>query len=798
MTIPLPAERESEAVSVEAPIFTDLDSCAREPIERPGSIQPYGVLLACLLTSWSVTHVSANAGSLLEHGEDLIGKPVDDVFSAQVVHDLRNALQSSMVSGAPEVLANVRLESGILVDLSVHLSAQYVIVEIIPQPEARVSATTPLALVRSMMGRLKKAPTLERALLLSATQIRAVTGFDRVMIYKFLEDGSGEVVAEALRAGLTPFLHLRYPSSDIPAQARKLYLQQWLRLIADVNYEPAVLLGDPAQRVELDLSLSTLRSVSPIHLEYLRNMGSGATLTLSLIVGDRLWGLIACHHEVPRRPSVSICNACELFAQIVSLQIEAKEQARELGSIARSREAHERLIASMPPEETLFDNLARFADLLKELMPCDGIAVWTAGVMSGFGSLPPVEEMPALMDFLNQQGAQQVYATDSLGAVFPPAAAYCEQVSGLLAVPFSRQPRDYLLFFRREVLQIVSWGGDPNKPVERRDGSDRISPRRSFAAWREEVRGTCQPWLAVERKIAESLRTSLLDVILRRADLVERERRSAQESQALLIAELNHRVKNILALIRSLVRQSRKGARSITAFTADLEQRIESLARAHDQITQGAWESAPLRRLLAAEAQVWTGGARDSLVFTGPEVLLDARAFQTMALVFHELMTNAAKYGALSVSTGTLHVTWRLQADGGVEILWQEAGGPPVKPPSRRGFGTVVVEQTVPFELQGEAQLDYRSDGLWARFVLPAAFVTLGKGAGEPAQTSRAVRFGRSCGKAAVACRRQHDDCARRPGDAAGGQSPRRNRRGGGRCIAVGRVGPLRCGRARH
>jgi light-regulated signal transduction histidine kinase (bacteriophytochrome) len=720
-------------LSVETQTHVDLDSCAREPIERPGSIQPYGVLLACSLSTWAVTHISSNASSMLQGGGDLIGTPLDQVFSDQVVHDLRNALQGSMVSGAAEVLADVKLANGDLVDFSVHLSHQHVILEMIPQVGGRTSTNTPVVLVRSMMGRLKRAPTLERALALSANQIRAVTGFDRVMVYKFLEDGAGEVVAEALRAGLTPFLKLRYPSSDIPAQARKLYLQQWLRLIPDVNYEPSVLVGNS---VELDLSLATLRSVSPIHLEYLRNMGSGATLTLSLITGDRLWGLIACHHEVPRRPSVWTCNACELFAQIVSLQVEAKEQERELGSIARSREVHERLIASMPPEETLFDNLARYTDLLRELIACDGIAVWTSGVLSGFGNLPPVEDMPALVGFLNEQEAQEVYITESLGTAFPPAVAYRDVVSGLIAVPFSRQPRDYLLFFRREILQVINWGGDPNKPVEHREGSDRIGPRRSFAAWREEVSGSCTPWLAIERKIAESLRTSLLDVILRRADLVERERRSAQESQALLIAELNHRVKNILALIRSLVRQSRKGARSIKAFTQDLEQRIESLARAHDQITQGAWTSAPLRRLLAAEAQVWTSASREGLAFTGPEVLLDARSFQTMALVFHELMTNAAKYGALSVSTGTLAVSWTLRPEGGVEILWQEAGGPPVKPPSRRGFGSVVVEQTVPFELQGEAQVDYLVGGVRARFVIPSTHVSLGR---EAEETTEAV-----------------------------------------------------------
>lgn len=714
-------------MAAETPTIVGLDSCAREPIHRPGSIQPHGGLIVCGLSSWAVTHVSANLAEVLgvPDAAALIGNALDDLFSAALVHDLRNVLQASMVSGAAEVLGNVTLPStGAVVDIFVHLSHDRVIVEVVPQAGAQSATNAPLTLVRSLLARLRKTATLERALAASTNQIRAVTGFDRVMIYKFLEDGSGEVVAEAKRADMVPFLGLRYPESDIPAQARALFLQQWLRLIPNVHYEPSPLIGEGGGR-DLDLSLSALRSASPIHLEYLRNMGSAATLTISLITGNRLWGLIACHHEVPRRLATSTCSACEAFGQIFSLQIEAKEQERELGFIARSREAHERLIASMPPEETLFDNVARYAELLQELIPCDGIGVWTAGVLSGVGTLPPVEDMPALVAFLGQQNGHKVYAADSLDAVYPAARSYRKQVSGLIAIPFSRAPRDYLIFFRQEILQVVTWGGDPNKPVEQVAGGERLGPRRSFAAWQEEVSGTCQPWRPVELKIAEALRVSLLDVILRRADILERERRSAQESQALLIAELNHRVKNVLALIRSLVRQSRHGAVSVTSFTTDLEHRIQALSMAHDQITQSGWSAAPLRRILEAEANVWTHASRRGLRFSGPEVLLDPRAYQTMALVFHELMTNAAKYGSLSIARGTLSVEWDFDSDQSLVIRWEESGGPPVTAPTRRGFGTVVVEQTVPFELQGEAAVEYRFEGVRARFLIPAPHVSL-------------------------------------------------------------------------
>ena len=200
-------------------------------------------------------------------------------------------------------------------------------------------------------------------------------------------------------------------------------------------------------------------------------------------------------------------------------------------------------------------------------------------------------------------------------------------------------------------------------------------------------------------------------------------------------------MKNILALIRSLVRQSRSGAKSIAQFTTDLENRIQALALAHDQMTQSGWAAAPLKKLLEAEAEAWITKSREGLVFAGPNVLLDSRAYQTMALVFHELMTNAAKYGALSTPHGSLSVTWSIGTDDDLVIVWSESGGPAVKPPSRRGFGTVVVEQTIPFELRGEARVEYRFEGVYARFTVPATFISIGTDEGDKPKSNEHVRM---------------------------------------------------------
>ena len=702
----------------------DLTVCERERIHMPGAIQPHGCLLFCALPAWTIQAASANAGAFL--GRDagaLLDQALDVVLPGKAVHDLRNVLQASMVSGGAERLLDVAVDDGDeRYDLTVHMAASNAIVEIVPRRGADTLTTDPIVLVKSMVGRLKRASTLERFLQLATQQVRAVTGFDRVMIYKFLPDGSGQVMAEALRAGLPPFMGLRYPASDIPAQARALYRRQWLRLIPDVSYVPVPLLSHTASAAEADLSLASLRSVSPIHIEYLHNMKSAATLTISLMVGDTLWGLISCHHSSPRRISSATCAAAELFGQIFSLQIEAKEQARELVLAAELRAAHDRLVAEMTPEVSIFDDPERYRAVVEELFSCDGYGVWSDGRFTGIGAVPPQGAIADLLRHLGERSPNEPYATSALSAELASAAAYVAEVSGVLSIPFSRRPREYLLLFRREVAQAVTWGGNPNKPVVIEDGGARIGPRKSFEAWREIVRGRAVPWRPAELQVAEMLRVSLLEVILRRADIVNRERRAAQESQAILIAELNHRVKNILALIRSLVRQSRQNAVSMESFAQDLEQRIRALALAHDQLTQTGWHRAPLRRLLEAEARAWTHSA-DRVSLVGPGITLDSRAYQALALVFHEMMTNAAKYGALSQTSGSLTVSWSREPSGDLRIGWRELGGPPVQPPKRRGFGTVIVEQTIPFELQGEAQVQYLTQGVSGSFLIPAAHI---------------------------------------------------------------------------
>lgn len=711
-------------------LSADLADCASEPIHIPGAIQPHGFLAVCGLPDWDITHVTANLRDFLP-GRDvaaLLGQPLEALTGAQLLHDLRNAMQNAMAIKGAERLFDVRLqgEPGSF-DASIHAVGERAVVEFLPH-DPHEGGGNPMTVARGMIARLDRATTLQRYCQLAASQLRAVTGFDRVMIYKFLPDESGQVIAEAVRGGMEPYLGLRYPASDIPPQARAMFLKQWLRAIPDATYAPVPLLPQQSDEAPVDLGLAQLRSVSPIHLEYLANMGVAASLTISIVVRGRLWGLMACHHSAPRLPSASICSTVELFAQIFSLQVESKQREDEQAYLDRARLAHHRLINGMSRHKPIAEALAEQGPVLMEAIPSDGVGIWVGGRFAGFGSLPPQGSIAGLIGFVDTMGNGKPFVTDNLSADYPPAAQFVAQVSGVLAVPISRSPADYLLFFRRELVQTVTWGGDPRKAATREDGQQRISPRKSFAAWRETVRHQSLPWHEDELAIADSLRVALLELILLRADVEERERRDANQRQALLIAELNHRVKNILALIGSLMRQSIGTARSVEDFTTDLEARIRTLAVAHEQLTGSGWSKAPLRALVAAEFEPWLGADREGRVdFAGPDIMLETRAYQALALVVHELVTNAAKHGALSRERGRVVLHWRVDEGGALHILWRELGGPRVSPPTRRGFGSTIIERAVPFELQGEALVRHLPEGLCADFIVPAEFVFEGE-----------------------------------------------------------------------
>ena len=737
----------------------DLSNCDREPIHVPGSIQPHGALLVLdPAADFTVVQVAGDTAALLAKlPEAMLGKPLADLFGSTHVEALEEILAHGDASTPLHALdPDLRL-GDVPVDASVHRTVltagpehpegrEVVVVEFEAADTPKARSRDPLSAVQRMLSAIHASTDLHTFCQTATEQLRRLTGYDRVMVYRFLPQGEGWVFAESHKPGMPPYLELRYPASDIPAQARLLYLRNWLRIIADVDYTPAPLLaagnGAAADNAMLDMSQCVLRSVSPLHLEYLRNMGVAATMTISVIRGGQLWGLIACHHETPKPIPRHLRAMCELFGHMFSFQLEARERAEGYEYRHKLRGLHERLVRFMSDEPDLAAGLMRQRQNLLDYIDADGVALLVEDQFSSLGRTPREDHMRALVDWLDRtHGDQGVFATASLSSHWEFARDFAIDASGVIAIAASRSPRDYIIWFRPEVIESVRWAGNPDKPVEAGEQGERISPRKSFEAYSRSVRLHAKPWTEAEIEAVQTLRLTLLEVILKRIDQIARERGAAQARHEVMLAELNHRVKNTLATIQALARHSKRSAASLDAYVHGFEQRIQAMAASHNLLTDTAWEAVDLRTLLVEQLRPYATEG-DNLRLNGPRVALLPKTGTSIGMAVHELATNAAKYGALSVPGGCVQVHWSVTGSAPSRILamsWREVGGPQVKLPTRQGFGSFVTQRFVTYETQGRSKVHYDPDGVRCEIEVPEDALALTSGQGDGASANGQV-----------------------------------------------------------
>jgi two-component system, chemotaxis family, sensor kinase Cph1 len=540
-----------------------LTNCDREPIHIPGAIQAHGVLITCSETDFAILQISQNSAVFLGHQPAaLLGQPLSLLMDDEQLAAIRGCVNADFENVNPlRLLLDVNGQSEGFEGI-VHRSDGAIVLELeqfcptategIPSKDRTttdavdaVGVSLPLGtadaapterlrqrqavsffdfykFVKTPIDRIQRTQTLTELAQQTVMAIRTLTGFDRVMLYRLGEDGSGHVIAEAKSEATESFLGLHYPDSDIPKQAKELYRLNLLRMIPDARYEPVLLEPklNPLTGAPLDLSLAVLRSVSPMHTEYLANMGVQATMSISLLCNHQLWGLIACHHSTPKQISYETRTICELLGQVVSFEVGAKADAEDLDYKMQLQTAQSRFVNTIASCQSLADSFTQNPQDLSELVGADGVVFCERRKVAWFGKTPPQAEIAGLVAWVDRQiGEDAIYSTNTLVTDYPQFAPYQNVASGLLALRISRIQQTYLLWFRPEVIQTIDWGGEPNKPMEvDADRGLRMTPRKSFELWKQTVQLQSLPWKACEIEAALELRIKIIGIVLQKAD----------------------------------------------------------------------------------------------------------------------------------------------------------------------------------------------------------------------------------------------------------------------------------------
>lgn len=496
----------------------DLTNCDRELIHIPGLIQPYGFLLCLDEDTRQVVMASANTKDLLGLTPDeLIGTGLGRLMEPAQLVEVERLWPSITEQGR---LLGVRLDRVLnrpYFKLILHRYDDLLWVEGEPVAETAVSALD-LPTLNLTLGSLLSATTTLEMCQVAVRQVRALTGFDRVAVYRFAPDDSGEVIAEDVREDLPPWLGMHYPATDIPKQARAMYLKNWLRFIPDAAYVPTPLVPakHPASNRPPDMTHAVLRSVSPIHIEYLHNMGTAATMTISLVEDGRLWGMITCHHQTPHLVSYELRDLCQFLGKTMSALLKTKQQYDELAYRQHIAQTQTRLFELVGTQLHFVDGLHRFSPTLLDVFDCGGAAICFGGETIRLGHTPTPEQLAELVAWLGEFAPEEeVFHTNSYARLNPQGRIIRGTASGILAIRLAQAPGEYIFWFRPEQLQTVTWAGRHEKNQTTVDGQVFLSPRQSFEAWKETVEDTAVPWQPLEIAAARDIRLFISDVRLK-------------------------------------------------------------------------------------------------------------------------------------------------------------------------------------------------------------------------------------------------------------------------------------------
>ncbi len=513
----------------------DLDQCAQEPIHIPSAIQPHGFFLAIDPESERIIAASDNLDRFFTFSaQSIIGKLLAASFP-----DLSTWIQTSGSAPLPALFTLSKKSGNGRFVVTLHRTPNYLILEGEPAvQEDELPDHLAQSLIEEVIG-LSAASSVEELCSLGARSIWRLSGFDRVMAYRFEEDFHGCVIAEAKTARMDTYLHHHFPASDIPAQARELYRRNLIRYIADASYTPVALISSAAEPI--DMSDSHLRSVSPIHLEYLRNMDVASSMSLSIVINGELWGLFACHHSAPTRLSSATRRYCENFIRVFNALLQDKLNAETSHRFFRLKNHHDTLKEAF---QSLCDHsgpMFAFQTLAASwlhALDSDGVCMIFQEETSSFGTTPHATEIQALSTMINPLRTDGIYCSASLGTDFP-ALTPSEPLAGVVSILVSHTPRCELLWFRQEWIRELTWAGNPDKTLQS-DAALRISPRKSFEAFTVLQEGKSRPWTPSHLQILPLYKDfgPILQLYTARQTMMRQDQLLIQQAKMAMIGEM--------------------------------------------------------------------------------------------------------------------------------------------------------------------------------------------------------------------------------------------------------------------
>lgn len=499
-----------------------ITNCESEPIHIPGSIQPHGFLLAVKIVDYSIAFASKNCEIYFQLPlNEIIGKSLNLFFDAAEINAFTAQYQ---FDGSEMERPFVFSLQGKLYSTSAHNSGDTFILEMEPFAEEHNYLPELYIQTKRFAYHTERSDNLKNLCQDIANETKMITGYDRVMIYRFDKDYNGEVYAESKKDDLEPFLGLFYPHTDIPAQARDLYLRNHVRMIADVGYEPVPLFAleeESGAAITLDLSLSFLRSVSPIHIQYLKNMGVAASFSISLIHNKKLWGLISCHHSTPKYIPYYVRIAAHLQAVFLQSQIDVRQVADEFELTKETNKKLQHLSEQFAKEQPVISNESTL-QLLQNLLNAGGIAIIHKGNLFTAGIVPPKAEIQLMTDWILKNIKNEHFSTSRFADDYLPAKSMCNSVAGICYHQLGLLPGNAIFWMRPEIQTTKLWGGDPNKAILLNEKNNLITPRKSFAAWSESVKCQSTEWLRPELDAADAI-SLVIQRQLHLIDLIEEE-----------------------------------------------------------------------------------------------------------------------------------------------------------------------------------------------------------------------------------------------------------------------------------